>query len=124
MSEHKCSAFKLQIEPHPNADRLEIARGMGAYTCIGGKDLYKSGQIAVYIPEQSIVPEKILRAHDLWNEDEGKGMLAGSAGNRVKSMKLRGILSQGLVYVPDDIDIVCDRDYADELDITKYEPPI
>jgi RNA ligase (TIGR02306 family) len=72
-------------------------------------------------------------------------MLAGKLGNRVKAIRLRGILSQGLVLklaeepfngtiqrlLYRDVDgikladsVVVGDDVADFLGITKYEPPI
>src|ERR1019366_928836 len=56
------------------------------------------GDAVVYIPEGALVPEWLLRRLDMWNEVENKGFLAGSHGNRVKSIKLRGIHSQGILY--------------------------
>lgn len=110
------------IEKHPNADALDIVRIAG-YIAIVQKDRFKSGDMAVYIPEQAVVPEELLRASNFWNEEAGKGMLAGPKGDRVKAIKLRGTLSQGIFVVPD-FPIEEGADYADELGIVKYSPPI
>ncbi len=96
MSDFKVEVLPVTIEPHPNADRIEIAR-IGDYMSIVKKGDFVNGDLAAYIPEASIVPEWILRKMKLWDEEKGKGKLAGKAGNRVKVARIRGIVSQGLV---------------------------
>ena len=104
------------VKPHPDADRLDIAH-VGGYRCVIPKSTLKKYDKAVYIPEGSIVPDKILEEMGL------TGKLAGSAKNRVKAMRLRGVLSQGLIYTPtNDIDV--GTDVTQELGIKKYEPKI
>lgn len=93
------------VEHHPDADRLSIVR-IGGYLCISGKledgsHRYNLGDYVAYIPEGAVLPEWLLKRMDFWKVDpetgEGKGILAGSAGNRVKALKLRGIVSQGVL---------------------------
>ena len=89
MSKFECELVTITIEKHPNADRLEIAK-VNDYICIVEKGIYKSGDTAIYIPEGAIVPKNIL--------DELGLELAGKDKNRVKAIKLRKILSQGILY--------------------------
>lgn len=96
MSHFECPVVRVSIEPHPNADAIELAR-VGGYLSIVKKGQFKEGELAVYIPEQSVLPEWLLKHLGFWDDLNGKGKLSGSAGNRVRAMKLRGILSQGLV---------------------------
>jgi RNA ligase (TIGR02306 family) len=139
MATFECKVYELTIEEHPNADALELAR-VGDYLAIVGKGQFKTGDLGVYIPEAAIVPDWILEKLNL------VGKLAGKERNRVKAMKLRGILSQGLIYpvdreVPekgitdavlfkaDDGKfhhqvITAGENVAGLLAITKYEPPI
>ena len=56
------------------------------------KGVYKTGDLGVYIPEQAVLPEWVISRLGL------EGRLAGKAQNRVKAIKLRGVLSQGLIY--------------------------
>lgn len=134
---------QLNIQEHSNADTLEIAQVRG-YQSIVRKGQFETGDLAVYIPEQAIVPEWILRRLNLWDDEKAKGKLAGSNGDRVKAIKLRGTLSQGLifpleyVYNPTvqqedwKVMLECgneywvnpDEDVTDLLGITKWEPPI
>lgn len=125
MSTFACEVVKLRLTPHPNADQIEIAN-IGGYQAIVRKGIFADGQLAVYVPEQAIVPEQMLKSIGLWDEAKQKGALAGSAGNRVKAIKLRGVLSQGLVvHVPGDVLLYPEGyDAAEDLGITKWEPAI
>jgi len=58
-----------------------------------------------------------------------EGKLAGSKHNRVKAVRLRGALSQGLVYPVRDgcirgREVGVGDDVTDLLEVVKYEPPI
>jgi len=96
MSTFSVKVRKIEILPHPNADALELAQ-VDDYRCVVKKGQYKTGDLVVYIPEAAVVPEWILKQYNFWNEKENKGMLAGSLGNRVKAIKLRGELSTGII---------------------------
>jgi RNA ligase (TIGR02306 family) len=92
----------LSVEHHPNADRLSIVKILG-YTAISGKledgsHRYKEGDLVVYIPSASILPEWLLKEMDFWDKEKNMGSLAGSNGDRVKPLRLRGIYSEGVLY--------------------------
>lgn len=139
MATLKCEVVRLEILTHPDADALEIAKVKG-YQSIVRKGQFETGDLAVYIPEQSIVPEWLLRRLNLWDDEKGKGKLAGSNGDRVKAVKLRGITSLGLIYgLQEDVDEKCwlmdcdhlgfeivneGQDVTEKLGIVKWEPPI
>lgn len=105
MSTFSCPVVRVaEVIDHPGADRLSIVRleGLG-YTCISGKledgsPRYKAGDYVVYIPGAAVLPEYLLKEMDFWNEETGKGTLAGANGDRVKPLKLRGIFSEGVLY--------------------------
>ncbi len=82
------------------------------------KGQYSPGDMAVYLPEASVLPDSLIEALGL------TGRLAGSAKNRVKALRLRGCLSQGILYsaVPDGA--TPGDDVAELLGITKYEPAV
>lgn len=113
--EVKCVTVS-SVEEHPNADRLEIANVYG-YQCVIGKGLYKKGELVAYIPEGSLVPGEVLDVIGL------KGKLSGPNKNRVKAVKLRGVVSQGLLYPAREGWKVGD-DVAEELGIEKWKPPV
>lgn len=96
MSEFTCSVVRATIVAHPNADAIEICQ-IGDYQSIVKKGMVKTGDLVVYIPEQAILPEWLMKEMSLWDEASQRGLLAGGARNRVKAIKLRGIVSQGLV---------------------------
>ena len=117
MAEFEVKTHSVIIAPHPDADRLEIARLEGQdYNCVVAKGAHKTGDTVAYIPEASIVPDPLIEEMGL------TGRLAGSKHNRVKAVRLRGVLSQGLVYAMPDRQL--GDDVTDELGIVKYEPPI
>lgn len=81
------------VIPHPNADRLEIAY-IGGWQIIVPKGKFRVGDLVVYFPADTIIP-------DHWLESFGLlGKLAGSQKNRVKPIRLRGELSIGIVEFP------------------------
>jgi RNA ligase (TIGR02306 family) len=129
MASFEVKAYQLQtIEEHPNADALELAVIGGYRSCVPIGQ-YKPGDVALYIPEAALIPEPLLRELGLAPEPgelrEGKpiGPLA-SKGNRVKAIRLRGIVSQGIVCRPKGLQLELGVDYAEQLGITKYEPPV
>jgi RNA ligase (TIGR02306 family) len=118
MSDFKCQVSVITIEKHPDPEVTAIEIGkIGDYNTIVKKGLFKTGDLVVYILEQSIVPENILSEMGL------VGKLAGSLKNRVKPTKFRKVISQGLVY-PSRLEWELNQDVSSLLGITKYEPPI
>jgi RNA ligase (TIGR02306 family) len=115
MSTFAVHVVRVVIEPHDNADALEIAR-VGDYRSVVRKDQFKTGELVAYIPEQALVPEPLLDEMGL------RGKLAGKDANRVKAIKLRGVLSQGLV-LPARPGWAEGQDVAGELGVRKWEPP-
>lgn len=122
------STFEVTIEtitvfPHPNADRLALAR-VGLYNIVVGKDTWETGDKVLYIPEYSVLPENLIVALNL------EGKLSGSKKNRVKPLKLRGELSQGLVapleFLPEGtIEKLGEgADFSETLGIIKWEPEV
>jgi len=120
------SSFEVQLveieglEPIEGADVIEAAR-VGGYQSIVSKGSYKIGDRVFYIPEASLVPPEIINHLGL------TGKLAGKDKNRVKAIRLKGVLSQGLLlessYLKDNTPEL-GLDYKEALGITKYEPPV
>jgi len=118
MSSFECLVVKVVVEKHPDPEvtKIELVK-IGGYVSIAPIGVFKTNDLAVYIPEASIVPENILIELNL------VGRLHGSDKNRVKAIKLRGVVSQGLVLQSKE-GWVEGQDVSDLLGITKYEPPI
>ncbi len=81
------------IQPIEGKDRIVLATVNG-YQAIVGKDTYQLGEEVVYISEQSIIPDTL-------QEELGLvGRLAGGNKDRVKAIRMGGVLSQGIVCQP------------------------
>lgn len=96
MSAFECPVVRVTIEPHPNADAIEVAI-VGGYRSIVKKGQFVTGDLAVYLPEFAVLPEWMLKGMGFWDEMNNRGTLTSSAGNRIKAIKLRGVLSQGIL---------------------------
>ncbi|MFE7648940.1 RNA ligase (ATP) [Streptomyces phaeoluteigriseus] len=124
MSTLRVTAEVLTVHEHPNADALELAQ-VGLYRAVVAKGAYRTGEAAVYIPEQSVLPPGLIEELGL------TGRLAGGNADRVKAVRLRGELSQGIVCRPKalaDVDLARavreGTDFAERLGIVKWVPPI
>ena len=112
----------LDVQAHGNADNLEIALIHG-YKCVIRKNTFRAGDPAVYLPETSVLPRSTLEAMDLWDHQQNKGKLAGTQGNRIHPIQLRGVVSQGLL-APVPPGLHPGDDAAEYYGITKWIPEI
>ncbi len=124
MSTLRVTAEVLTVQEHPNADALELAQ-VGLYRAVVAKGAFRTGETAVYIPEQAVLPVELIEELGL------TGRLAGSRSDRVRAVRLRGELSQGIVCLPKalaDVDLaqaaLDGTDFAERLGIVKWVPPI
>jgi RNA ligase (TIGR02306 family) len=107
--EHTCDVVKVKLETHPNADSLSLVH-VGDFQCVVKTENWKDGDLAVYIPPDSVVPET--------KEFEFLGN-----HRRIKAKKLRGKWSVGLLIPAKPGDKVGD-DCMERLGIIHYEPQI
>ena len=119
MSKASPKIVRITVIPHPDADAIELAQ-VGGYVSVVRKGEFKTGDLAVYIPEDFVVPADVLSRLGL------EGRLAGSGKNRVKPVRLRGVLSQGIVGSLASLGVNGEEgeEVGDRLGIVKYEPPI
>lgn len=107
----------ISLTPIPNADRIELARVLG-WKCVVKKGEFKVGDKCVYIEIDSIPPSDN-HVFDFLKHSNGKI-------DRVKTIKLRGQVSQGLampVNLFDDLDKYnVGDDVTKVLGIKKWEP--
>lgn len=105
-----------ELRPIQNADRIEVAI-IDGWECIVNKaDGFKVGDLVVYIEIDSVLPDKpefeFMRKYKF----------------RVRTIKLRGQVSQGLVLpldiLPTNITLIIEegRDVTEILGIKKYDP--
>lgn len=124
MSTFTCDVIECVVKEHPNADALDIIE-VGLFNSVMKKGVFKNGDLAIYIPEQAICPEEVMKACFCWDDEKNRGKLAGAGYNRVKACKLRGILSQGLVMpIPSGLNVELGQDVQTEIAVEKYQPKI
>jgi len=127
-----------EIKVHPNADLLELAIVDG-WQCVVKKDEFKVGDLVVYFEIDSVLPlrpEFEFLTKCCYRKND---WLPNKEGYRLRTIKLRGELSQGLV-VPITQDLRIDIGYSDMnnigripmvgdditelLGVVKWDPPL
>lgn len=136
MSSFKVPVVKIEeIQVHPNADKLEIIP-VGGFQIVSQKGQFKAGDLAIYIPPDSVVPE-LPEFSFVWEKDGGGNPRELVPGDpvpekyrRVTVRRLRKEWSEGLL-MPVSIahDIPSGRflqegdDCAERLGIEHWNPP-
>lgn len=117
-----------EIIPIENADRIELAKVLG-WQCVVKKGDFKPGDMAVYFEIDSYIP--IEPRFEFLRSSSYKKLVTGEEGFKLRTVKLRGKLSQGLLmpvseFTADfkNIELVEGTDVTETLKITIYEPPI
>lgn len=123
-----------KILPHPNADRLELAT-IDGWQVVVAKGEFERGQDVVYFEIDSLIPVvpefEFLRKYCYIKKDWLVGVMANGEAFRIKTIKLRGELSQGLIIpVSDKLRSSMSADTStieevldDFFGIRKYDPP-
>jgi RNA ligase (TIGR02306 family) len=109
------------IREHPNADLLEIAI-VGGWQVVTRKGEFSPDQLAVYFEVDSVLPVapeyEFLRKCCYVKKDWVEGF-------RLKTIKLRGELSQGLLTpIPAGLVMFEGRDVTEALGVVKWDPPV
>lgn len=109
------------IKPAENADSLELAYVLG-WQVVVKKGVFNVGDLALFLEIDSVTPEEQRYAF-LWKDKNPR-----PSNFRVKTIKLRGELSQGVLFpiseFPEIINLYEGQDVTEILNITKYEPII
>jgi RNA ligase (TIGR02306 family) len=118
------------LSPIEGADKIELAT-IDGWKVVVAKDVnHKVGDLIVYCEVDSFLP--IEPEFEFLRKSSYKKMSDGNEGFRLKTIKLRGQISQGLI-VPLDVllkrgvssdDVYEGLDVTEMLNIIKYEPPI
>lgn len=108
------------INPIPNADAIEVAT-VGGWRVVVKKNEFTAGDLAIYCEIDSWIPNTIAPFLSKGEPKEYNGV----KGERLRTVKLRGQLSQGLL-LPIDLTFFRDpgTDITETLGIQKFEPPI
>lgn len=110
----------VKVEKHPNADRLDLIQ-INDWQCVTGKGNFKEGDLCLYLPIDSVLPVHV--ETKLFSPDS-KVKLHNS---RIKTIKLRGAISQGMAVKPEELGITYYKeghDFTSRLCITQYQPVV
>lgn len=136
-----------KVEKHPDADALDIVTVLGDYPVIAKRDEYHVGDVACYIPIDSIVPDESQyyflcpKAYEKYEDANGQIQQRqlgpkyeiGSVPEKyrvIKAKKIRGIYSQGMLVrcpvnitlqLPDGSGWKVGDSVADLLNLKKWE---
>lgn len=116
MSKHEVKVVKIEsIQPHPNADALELTNIWG-YQCVIRKGAHKVGDLMAYIePDYKI---NITR-NEFKFLDDGKG----KEWQRITMRRFRGEQSYGLL-IPAPVGSVEGDNVMEYLGVERWEPPL
>lgn len=114
-----------ELNPIEGADAIECAV-VGGWKVVAQKGLYKVGDLALYLEIDSWVPTKLA---PFLSKGKEPRVFEGIQGERLRTIKLRGQLSQGLlipldVAMPETHSFGEDSDVTEYLGIVKWEKPI
>ncbi len=129
MSTHEVKYTSIErVFDHPNADRLEIAQIKDTtWNVVVGKGQFGAGELCIYIPIDSVLPIKL----EEYLFPPGSKIKLEK--HRVRSIKIRGAISQGMAIEPTTelfglypkLKVAFQgENVAEVLGIIKYEPPI
>lgn len=116
------------VIPHPNADKLELAIIGGWQVCIKLGE-FKKGDLALYCEIDSLLPTSVPEFAFLEDRNEGLKSFGEQTYARIKTIKLRKELSQGLLTpIPKQVTAVANcvdgDDLTQALGVLKYEKSI
>jgi len=106
-----------EIKPIDGADVIECARVDGWYVVVK-KGEYKEGDLCIYCEIDSWIPQEVAPFLCKSGRD-----YQGVFGERLKTIKLRGQVSQGLI-LPLTFQAIEGEDITERLGILKWERPI
>lgn len=111
-----------QVQAHPNADRLDVGQCQGlSFQFVLPRGQYKARDRVLYFPLDSLLPDWLLEKVGL------VGKLSGAQKNRVKTLTLRGEISQGLVLnldlLPPELQNKTPEEITAYFEVKKYEAP-
>lgn len=117
----------LEINPIPGADVIELVR-INGWQCVAKKGEFGVGDLGVYL-EIDAIPPDIETFRFLWTQKEpvpGEPIVRPEKF-RIRTLRLRGALSQGLLLPLSAFDLAGvteGEDVTERLGVGKYEPPV
>lgn len=114
-----CFIAKInEIKKIEGADQIELAL-VGGWNCIVKKDAYKVGDLVGCATTDAVIPQGLSDAMNVTNYLR--------KGQRVKTVKLRGVYSECLIIGSEFLPVGYNRegkDLMESLGIYKFEPPV
>lgn len=114
------------IGPIEGADAIEVAR-VGGWEVVVKKGQFRPGEMAVYFEIDAFLPE----GNAAWQFllEKSSRLFEGRRGHVLRTLRLRGQLSQGLLlptsaFGPLVADAGAGSDLTEALGVLKYEPPV
>jgi|PlaIllAssembly_1097288.scaffolds.fasta_scaffold00001_57 RNA ligase (TIGR02306 family) len=115
-----------EIKTHPNADAIELAMVRG-WQVVVRRGEFQPGDKVIYLEIDSWVPTEIA---PFLSKGQEPREYEGVKGERLRTVKLRGEISQGLILPSEIVNPSLVNDWTDGTDLTeilgviKWEPPI
>lgn len=103
------------VMPIPDADRLELVQVLG-WKCVGGKNEFHEGDLVVYFEIDSFLP--ICEEFEFLRKSSYKNNEYMGEGFRLKTMKFRGEISQGLCLGIDKLPKLNGLELSEGMDVT------
>ena len=108
------------IKPIDGADRIQ-AYQIDGWWVVDQKDAYKIGDKVIYFEIDSMLPIK--PEFEFLRKSCYKKLQDGTEGFRLKTIRLKGQVSQGLI-MPLTFEANEGDDVTEQLGVVKYEPPV
>jgi RNA ligase (TIGR02306 family) len=116
------------VHPHPNADRLCLARIKGWQAVIrkhdDGSPEFAPGERVVFIPPDSTLPRAMAERLNVVSYLAERTNVEGERELVVRQVRLRGEPSFGLVVRPEDPSWPVGTDVREHYGIGKFRPPV
>ena len=116
------------VHPHPNADRLFLARIKGWQAVIrkreDGSPEFAPGERVVFIPPDSTLPREMAERLGVVSYLADRTNAEGGRDLVVRQVRLRGEPSFGLLVRPDDPGWPVGTDVREHYGIGKFRPPM
>jgi RNA ligase (TIGR02306 family) len=119
-----------RIEPHNNADRLELATVLG-YSCVIRKEEFKAGERIIFISPDYCLPPAPSSLDEVDSPNNWAEKFRKLAPKRIRAIKLRGVFSEGLCVSSQLVSKIISQsefhelpvgsNLTERLGITKYE---
>lgn len=119
-----------ELNPIEGADKIEVAT-VGGWKVVCQKGLHTVGDLAVYCEIDSFIPTTV--APFLTKDGHYPKTYEGVEGERLRTIRLRGQISQGLIipiveitkhFLHPVVHFSEGEDVSELLGIVKYEPPV